>query len=90
LQAGTQLFTTTGGAPLDPSTDVSDPNIDNVDSSNFASSLADGSFSTRFLLNDVGGYSVYVTFTPTPEPEVFRPSRRRDWGWQAVQTIKRH
>jgi hypothetical protein len=63
------VFTTdpTGSTPASPS--AYDPAaVDVRTAGTFLNGLQGGSFTSSFEPNGIGTYSVYVTFTPVPEP----------------------
>lgn len=69
MMPGANLFNVqTGGTALDPASFVYDPSIVVVNTADFQNALAGGSFSTAFQPNGTGTFSVFVTFTPVPEP----------------------
>jgi hypothetical protein len=70
MQPGAQLFNVDmGGTPINPATFVYDPAIvDVLTAGTFLNPLNGGMFSTSFGPNGLGTFSVFITFTPVPEP----------------------
>jgi hypothetical protein len=64
-----QLFNvSTGGTAIPPANFSFDPSIVNVDISAFLNQTNGGIFSTTFGPNTSGTFSLFVNFTPVPEP----------------------